>query len=43
MSQRVTDVVAGEKAGGKRKQAEQMGLPILSEQQFLALVAQRSG
>lgn len=34
MSQRVTDVVAGEKAGGKRKQAEQMGLPILSEQQF---------
>jgi DNA ligase (NAD+) len=38
ISQRVTDVVVGEKAGGKRKQAEQMGLAILSEQQFLALV-----
>lgn len=37
ISQRVTDVVVGEKAGGKRKQAEQMGLAILSEQQFLAL------
>jgi DNA ligase (NAD+) len=39
LSHRVTEVVAGEKAGSKRVKAETMGLPILSEQQFLALVA----
>lgn len=38
---RVTDVVAGEKAGGKRKKAEEMELAILSEEQFLALFARR--
>ncbi|MGI6656979.1 MAG: NAD-dependent DNA ligase LigA [Desulfobulbus sp.] len=38
LSQRVTDVVAGEKAGSKRARAEEMGVTILSEAQFLALV-----
>ena len=38
LSHRVTDVVVGDKAGSKRKKAETMGLPILSEQQFLAMV-----
>lgn len=39
MSHRVTDVVSGEKAGSKLKKAKEMGLPILTEQQFLPLVA----
>lgn len=39
ISHRVTDVVAGEKAGGKKKKAEEQGLVILSEEDFLALIA----
>lgn len=35
---RVTDVVVGEKAGAKRKQAEAAGLVLLSEDDFLALM-----
>ena len=34
ISQRVTDVVVGEKAGSKRKKAEEMGVAILTEQAF---------
>ena len=40
LSQRVTSVVVGTKAGGKKKQAEALGLPILSEEAFLALLAE---
>jgi DNA ligase (NAD+) len=40
ISHRVTDLVAGEKAGGKRKKAEEMGVAILSEEAFLSLVAE---
>jgi DNA ligase (NAD+) len=40
LSHRVTDVVAGEKAGAKKKKAEELGLDLLSEADFLALVAQ---
>jgi NAD-dependent DNA ligase len=32
-------VVAGEKAGSKKKKAEEQGLPIFSEEDFLALLA----
>ena len=39
MSHRVTDVVVGEKAGGKKKKAEELGLVILSEEEFLMLVS----
>jgi len=39
ISHRVTDVVAGEKAGSKKKKAEEQGLPIFSEEDFLALLA----
>jgi len=42
MSHRVTDVVAGEKAGGKKKKAEELGLVILSEEDFLVLVSKNS-
>lgn len=40
LSQRVTEVVVGAKAGGKKKQAEALGLAILSEEAFLALLAE---
>jgi DNA ligase (NAD+) len=42
ISGRVTDVVVGDKAGSKRKKAEEMGLGILSEEDFLALTNQES-
>ena len=38
ISGRVTDVVVGAKAGSKQKKAQEMGLHILNEDQFLALV-----
>lgn len=39
ISHRVTDVVVGDKAGGKKKKAEESGLTILSEARFLELIA----
>ena len=38
IGQRVTDVVVGDKAGSKKKKAEEMRLALLSEEEFLALV-----
>nr|WP_321466522.1 NAD-dependent DNA ligase LigA [uncultured Desulfobulbus sp.] len=38
ISTRVTDVVVGAKAGSKQKKAQEMGLRILQESQFLGLV-----
>ncbi len=38
ISQRVTDVVVGEKAGSKKKKAEEMGLALLPEEAFLSLI-----
>jgi len=38
ISHRVTDVVVGEKAGSKRKKAEEMGLALLPEEAFLSLI-----
>jgi len=40
ISHRVTDLVVGEKAGSKRKKAEEMGVAILPEEDFLSLVAE---
>jgi DNA ligase (NAD+) len=39
VSERVTDVVVGEKAGGKIKKARELQLPLLSEMDFLQLVS----
>ncbi len=38
LSNRVTDLVAGEKAGSKLKKAKERGIRILSEKEFLELV-----
>jgi DNA ligase (NAD+) len=42
ISHRVTHVVVGDKAGGKMKKAEDLGLAILSEEDFMALLAKRT-
>jgi len=42
LSGRVTDVVVGVKAGSKQKKAEDLGLHILDEKQFLQLVEQEA-
>lgn len=38
ISKKIDFLVAGDKAGSKRKQAEELGVTVLDEQQFLALV-----
>lgn len=38
ISKRVTDLVAGDKPGSKKKKAEEMGLPIRSEEEFLDIL-----
>jgi len=38
LSKRVTEVVAGEKAGSTMKKARERDVPVLSEEEFLALV-----
>ena len=43
ISNRVTDVVVGAKAGSKQKKAEELGVPLLTEGDFLALVTPDSG
>jgi DNA ligase (NAD+) len=42
MSHRVTDLVVGEKVVGKKKKAEELGIAILSEEDFLELISQAS-
>ncbi|GAB4143152.1 MAG: NAD-dependent DNA ligase LigA [Planctomycetota bacterium] len=42
IGKRVTDVVAGEKAGSKLEKARKLGLRILSEQEFVALLGNGS-
>jgi DNA ligase (NAD+) len=43
LSKRVTDFVAGEKAGGKLKKAKERGIPIVSEEDFLAVIGRGEG
>ena len=38
VSKKTSYVICGEAAGSKRTKAEELGVPLLSEQQFLALV-----
>ncbi|MDO5675865.1 MAG: NAD-dependent DNA ligase LigA, partial [bacterium] len=40
MSRRVTDLVAGAKAGSKLAEAERLGIAVLSEEAFLELMRQ---
>ena len=43
LSKRVTDFVAGEKAGGKLKKARERGIPVVSEKEFLAAIDRKGG
>ncbi len=43
LSNRVTDLVAGEKAGSKLKKARERGISIVSEEEFLAVIGRAEG
>ncbi len=43
ISRRVTDLVAGERAGSKLKKARELGIRILHEEDFLELTGRRAG
>jgi DNA ligase (NAD+) len=43
LSKRVTDFVAGEKAGGKLKKARERGIPVVSEEEFLTAIGRKGG
>jgi DNA ligase (NAD+) len=38
LSRRVTDLVAGEKAGSKLKKAKERGISVVSEKEFLEII-----
>ncbi len=40
ISKRVTHLVAGDKSGGKLKKAEELGVQILHEKDFIRLIGQ---
>ena len=43
MSKKTGCVVAGEAAGSKLRRAQELGVPVLDEEQFLILIGEREG